>query len=131
MIIWKMLFAITLLGLIQISQAKEVQLILNTATSYPMRVHYQFLSGNTILGEGKLDIAGFDAAPYHVAVNQIPDSTAVQVYIDKMSVANITEIHDPCEIDLGTQNLTARITIGVTGNPWQHGSFICTVAANS
>ncbi len=130
MIIRKTLFVLSLLALTQISQAKEVQLILNAQTSYPMQVHYQFLNGNIILGEGKLDIAD-NAAAYHVAVNQIPDSTDVQVYIDKMTAGNETEIHDPCAIDLGTTNLTANITIGVTGNPWGHGSFTCNVTANS
>ncbi len=128
---YKFTLLLLLLGFTGFAHAKEVQLIVKTQTQYLMNVQYRFSSGNTVYGHGKLQIQPNYQTPEYVAVNMIPDDADVLVQIDKMNVANQTEIGDPCEIDLGKTNLTANIKLQFMGSPWSHGSFNCSVSASS
>lgn len=125
----KLTLIIILISVANLSQAKEIELILKAQTQYPMQIHYQFANNKTLYGKGNIKLIKNDETHY-IYVNRIPDEENVLVQIDKMTVGNRTEINDPCEITLGQTDLIANITIGFTGNPDTHGSFTCSVSKN-
>ena len=125
---FKFMLLVFLMGAAAVAQAKEIELVLNAQTQYPMKIHYKFSRGNIIYGQGEMLIQP-NAITHYVDVNRVPDEDNVLVQIDQMTVGNRTEINDPCEMDLAKNDLTAAITIGFTGDPETHGSFNCTVSA--
>jgi len=114
------------------AQAKEIQMVLNANTGYPMNVHYQVSSGGHFYAKGNLDIPTNNQMIYYVAVNEIPDDQSVLVQINKMNVGNVTEFNDPCELVLNKDQLTANMNIAFKGQPGVHGSsFNCSVATGT
>ncbi len=110
-------------------EAKEIEMLLNDSTAYPMDVHYQISSGGHFYAKGSLTIPANNKLIYYVAVNEIPNDQSVLVQINKMSVGNVTEFNDPCEIALDKDHLTANMNISFKGEPGIHGSsFNCAVS---
>ena len=120
---------IILISLAATSQAKEIELILKSQTKYPIQAEYKFSNNETLYGQGNINFTSNNEVHY-VYVNRISDKKDVLVQIDRMTVANRTEINDPCEIKLDKTELLANITIGFNGNPETHGSFTCFVSKN-
>lgn len=109
-----------------VSNAKEVELILETKTQYPINLHYAFLI-DKITYEGYFNSMQ-DKDIQYISVNRVPDNGQVLIKIDKISVGNRTVFNDPCEIELNNDELIAKITVGFQGDPATHGSFNCFVS---
>jgi hypothetical protein len=117
---------IMLIFIADVSNAKEVELILEANTQYPLNLHYAFLI-NKITYEGYFNSMQNKEIQY-ISVNRVPDNDQILIKIDKINVVNRTVFNDPCEIKLDNNELTAKIIVGFQGDPTTHGSFKCFIS---